>query len=139
MLQFLSRRWWGVTGWGYLLSLTLAAFMYWLLPPVSYSQRWTLDGIDIIKGFGTDNSIVVHDAFNRRDHARLEKQSSAVNRVTLPARSEFPILPSTFKVLYVLSYSCSSRPQAIAKLVLINDRNGERRDIPITEPAVEVA
>ncbi|MFT3878941.1 MAG: hypothetical protein QM703_04685 [Gemmatales bacterium] len=54
MLQFLSRRWWGVTGWGYLLSLGLAGVMFFSLTRSAAVAQLTLQGILFIDGFMHD-------------------------------------------------------------------------------------
>lgn len=59
MLQFLGRRWWGVSGWTFLLSLTLASVLYWLLPVSHAAHRWTFEGTVRFEGFTRDHQRLV--------------------------------------------------------------------------------
>lgn len=59
MLQWLSRRWWGVSGWGYLLSLGLAVGMYWMLLGSHAVHQWTFERSVQIKGFSDDLECII--------------------------------------------------------------------------------
>jgi hypothetical protein len=60
MLQFLSRRWWGVTGWGYLLSLGVATGLYCMLPMSHTAAHiWSFDGTIRFEGFTRDHRNLV--------------------------------------------------------------------------------
>lgn len=79
MLQFLSRRWWGVMGWGYLLSLGLAVGMYWLLLGSSIVHHWTFERSVQIKGFTDDfeSLVIKHENSEATEYLHLNLKTGA--------------------------------------------------------------
>ena len=59
MLKLLSRRWLGVACWVYLLSLMLAAFLFWMLPGSPVVHAWNFDGTIRFEGFTCDHQHLV--------------------------------------------------------------------------------
>ena len=59
MLKLLSRRWLGVSCWVYLLSLMLAAFLFWMLPGSPVVHTWNFEGTIRFEGFTRDHRHLV--------------------------------------------------------------------------------
>ncbi|MFT3878940.1 MAG: hypothetical protein QM703_04680 [Gemmatales bacterium] len=138
MLQFLSRRWWGVTGWGYLLSLGLAVFMYWLLPMSSHIYRWTFAGAGFLDGFTDDSGmfVVVNDGNNNFGYYRLDINNGTMSKI---ANKTYPDRPLRSNEGFELSYSKSAAYDHPAKMELVNKAKGIRKEIPNTDLNIEVA
>jgi len=59
MLKLLSRRWLGVACWVYLLSLLLAAFLFWMLPGSPVTHTWNFEGTIRFEGYTLDHRNIV--------------------------------------------------------------------------------
>lgn len=59
MLKLLSRRWLGVACWVYLLSLMVAAFLFWMLPGSPVVHTWNFEGTIRFEGFTRDHQHLV--------------------------------------------------------------------------------
>lgn len=137
MLQWLSRRWWGVTGWGYLLSLGLAAFLFWLLPTSSHIHRWTFRGAGFLDGFTDENGmfVVVNDGNNKLSYYRLDISNGSVSSI---ANKSYPDRPVRSEG-YQLSYSKSVPWDHPARIELVNKTKGLKQEVPNTDLHIEVA
>ncbi len=128
ILQFLSRRWLGAPGWVYVLSLALAALMYWLLPASSLIHRWALNGAYQIEGFSTVDRklLIVSQLTNRDERFQLDTITGKMNRCAATGEESQQVI-SAHKLPYQLMHTIYWDPPG--NLVLKNDRDGKERNI----------
>lgn len=137
MLKVLSRRWLGVTVWAYLLALSLALLVYWLLPKDAALHRWTFNGTVAVVGFTPDQSqmvLAIHGGY-----AFLDLKTGMVERVSAIEDSDRQQLVVPEKVPYQLSYTAFFFENRSPEIDLVNTRDGSRRNVPVNDSAVNVA
>jgi hypothetical protein len=137
MLKVLSHRWLGVTVWAYLLSLSLALIVYWLLPKDAALHRWTFNGTVAVLGFTPDHSqmvVAIQDGY-----AFLDLKSGMVERVSALEDSERKQLVVLERLPYNLSYGRSGFLDNAPELDLVNTDDNSKRNVPVNDSTVDVA
>ncbi len=132
MLQFLSRRWWGVSGWTFLLSLMLAAFMFWVLPTSRAVHQWSFQGLAYVVGFMNQGRTLLvkqirHDGYCRY---KINLQSGHVEQCIEPVAMGQDELQQTSKVPYSLTRTVYFANEKPCELILTDGRTGKAHTIP---------
>lgn len=130
IFRLLSRRWLGVTGWGYAFSLALAVLTYWMLPATSLIHRWALSGAYNIDGFSQVDrmTIIVSQLANREERFRLDTITGAISRCMANDEGSKQ-LNSPVELPYQLSYSSSLHHHPKTTLVLKKGSDGTEHSI----------
>jgi hypothetical protein len=132
MLKLLSRRWLGVTGWGYLFSLLLAVGVYWILPTSRAVHQWSFSGIAYVVGFMDQDRTMLVKQIQHDGHGKykIDLQSGQVERYADPETSGPDDLKQTSKMPYTLMRIVSLANNTPNKLELIDKRNKAIHTIP---------
>ena len=105
IFRILSRHWLGPPGWVYVLSLALAALIYWLLPTSALIHRWELSAAYQIEGFSTvdSNLLIVSQLTNRDERFQLDTITGAIKRYATTGEESQQVISSQ-KMSYELSH-----------------------------------
>ena len=128
--QLLGRRWWGVSGWGYLFSLSLAVLVYWLLPGSRAVHQWSFRGVAYIVGFvEQDRAMLVKQLGGDGCWYVLDLTSGAVQQYTDPESVRKSDLKQASRVPYVLFKTRKMLGEPSSKIELKDERTGKVRNI----------